>query len=79
MLCRDVVVTCEELQRAWKAQIQKVYWATHPWTHVSGPAGAMLLSLKALKWTSSSAIVWKTDIGGILDLRTSAPSTVREL
>ena len=79
LLHRDCAVPDGVLQKAWQRQIRVVYGCSKPWTRVSGPAGATLLALRDLKWTTSAAHLIKTDQGFTLDLTRVAPSSVLNL
>ena len=71
-----------ELQEAWKKQVVKqgrAFKSDRPRMAVSGPAGAMLHSLRRLEWQSTSAFKWSTDGGLRVDARVDAPSTIRRL
>eukprot|EP00959_Pyramimonas_sp_CCMP1952_P039718 830854-Pyramimonas_sp.AAC.1 len=63
LLARDKVISRAVLQRAWQVQIQKVHRYDRPWAMVLGTTGAMLMSIEALGWTTSSAFCFKTDGG----------------
>ena len=66
----------KQQQAAWKKQVVRLGRQERPWTAVAGPAGALVLTLRALGWAASSAFAWKTESGLTLDIRTEAPSTI---
>eukprot|EP00959_Pyramimonas_sp_CCMP1952_P218047 4560441-Pyramimonas_sp.AAC.1 len=74
---RASLATC--CRRACQRQIFRVLRSAKPWGQVAGTAGAMLLSLFAVGWRSVSAFVVVTEIGDMLDFRTDAPISAREL
>ena len=67
------------LKDAWQIQTMRVLKAKDPWKVIEGPAGVLAVQLRRIHWCASSAHMWKTRSGTVLDLREVSPVWVREL
>jgi hypothetical protein len=47
-----------------------------PWAVARGPGAAVVLTMRRLKWVSSSPFLWITDAGRSLDLQADPPVVV---
>ena len=68
-----------DMQTAWQKQAPRLGLAGTPWQRVAGPAGAVSMVLKRLRWAASSAFRWMLRDGTTVDIRHLAPHAVAKL
>ncbi len=66
----------DEMADAWKRAQQTVGLSDQPHARVEGPAGALIATLRRLRWASPAAHVVKTIDGTLLDMTVTAPRTL---
>lgn len=67
------------MQRAWIRQVPKLGAVARPWQKVVGPAGAVTMVMRKLKWTASSAFRLQIADGIVLGLRDVPPHSIDKL
>ena len=70
-------LTTEELQKCLDYARCRVAKSPSPWSVVTGPAAAMICTLKRADWTIIDATRLVTDAGRELDLLTDPPVVVK--
>ncbi len=72
----DQTKCSEEMVDAWKWAQRTVGLSDQPHARVEGPAGALIATLRRLRWASPAAHAVKTLDGTILDMTITAPRTI---
>ena len=67
------------LQATLEAETHRLNRLKHPWSGVTGPGGAFIMSAHRLGWSILSATVVVTEKGHTIDMQRYAPAATREL
>ncbi len=67
------------LSQAWRAQIALVGMASEPWKGVTGPAGAVIASLRRIGWAAPGPGTWRQKDGGMISLADTAPAAIKAM